>query len=261
MNGDTILTGATGDACDDGAACGSEYVFRFNGTSWIEEQKLTASDALAEDQLGFSVSISGDTAIVGAVVADCGLGADCGAAYVYHFYGASWVETQQLTAFDTMAGDQFGAAIFVEEDAMVIGARRHDCSAGSNCGSAYIYGFDGVDWVEQRKLIASDGVLGDHFGVSVSLSGNTVIVGSFLANCAAGENCGSAYVFDCLSIVPSVSLWGLITASLCFFVAGTVLLRSMRPMARFITGKCLTKVSTHFAEQTMISQIPRMWRF
>ena len=71
-----------GDA-HGGDTCGLAYLFRFDGTSWVEEQKMTASDAFAFDLFGSSVSVSGETAVVGALLEDCAAGDRCGAAYVF----------------------------------------------------------------------------------------------------------------------------------------------------------------------------------
>ena len=76
MSGDTVVVGAIGNNCAVGDECGSAYVFRFNGTSWVEEQKLTASDAGDGDRFGFSVSVSGDTVVAGAYLQDCAAGVD-----------------------------------------------------------------------------------------------------------------------------------------------------------------------------------------
>ena len=96
------------------------------------------------DQFGFSVSVSGDTAVVGARFHDCAAGFDCGSAYVYRFDGTSWVEEQKLTASDVAGDDQFGISVSVSGDTAVVGAFRDDCAAGSDCGSAYVYRFNGT---------------------------------------------------------------------------------------------------------------------
>ncbi len=157
---------------------GAAYVYRFDGTSWFEEQKLTASDAAGGDYFGFSVSVFGDALMVGAVADD-----GKGAAYLYRFDGTSWVEEQKLTASDGGAGASFGI-VSMTSDAAIIGAY-------GGAGAAYIFGFDGTSWVEEHKLTASDGAGGDSFGTSVSLSGDAALIGAFGDD---GQR-GSAYVF------------------------------------------------------------------
>ncbi|MCH7884728.1 MAG: FG-GAP repeat protein, partial [Planctomycetes bacterium] len=88
LSGDTALVGARSDDCPAGGGpCGSAYVYRFNGSSWVEEAKLTASDGAAGDFFGFSVSLSGDVALVGAAGDDCTGGILCGSAYLFDVGG------------------------------------------------------------------------------------------------------------------------------------------------------------------------------
>ena len=180
VSGDTAVVGARTDDCtaDIGNNCGAAYVFRFNGTSWVEQQKLTASDAGEGYQFGVSVSVSGDTAMVGAEFDDCTAGIRCGSAYVFRFNGTSWVEEQKLTASDAEADDRFGSPVAVSGDTALMGARRGFVAAGSTSGSAYVFRFNGSSWVEEQKLTASDAGQGDHFGDSVTVSGDTAVVGA-----------------------------------------------------------------------------------
>jgi hypothetical protein len=138
--------------------------------------------------------VTGDTAVVGAVGDDCTTGGDCGSTYVFRFIGTSWVEEQKLTASDAARGDAFGSSVAVTGDMAVVGANRDDCTAGDHCGAAYVFRFNGVDWIEEQKLTASDAGARDYFG-NVSVSGDTAVVGAQGADCAAGDWCGAAYVF------------------------------------------------------------------
>ena len=66
---------------------------------------------------------------------------------------------------------------------------------GNDSGSAYIFKRDGTSWLEQGKLLASDGAAFDYFGVSVSISGDYVVVGAFNDD-DNGEDSGSAYISE-----------------------------------------------------------------
>lgn len=191
----TAVVGAPGDNCVAGADCGAAYVLRFDGTSWGEEQKLTASDAASFDGFGHSVAVSGDVVFVGAPFSDCAAGLVCGAVYVFRFDGSSWMEEQKLTARDEDEPSGVGWAISASEDTVIIGAARVDCAAGTDCGAAYMFRFDGSSWVFEQKLTASDRATGDFFGYSVSIDGDTAVVGAGGDDCAAGDECGSAYMF------------------------------------------------------------------
>lgn len=186
-----------------GMASGSAYVFERNqggADHWAEVAELIASDAAAGDNFGFSVSNSVDTVVVGAALND-DAGASSGSAYVFERNqgGADrWDEVAKLTASDAAAGDQFGTSVSIGIDTVVVGAPYND-DAGSNSGSAYIFvrnqGGITDSWDEAAKLIASDAAADDQFGYSVSISGDTVVVGAE-QNDGAGGNSGSAYVFQ-----------------------------------------------------------------
>jgi FG-GAP repeat len=195
VSGETALVGTYRDDCVAGADCGSAYVFRFNGTTWLEEQKLTASDADAGDWFGFTVAISNNTAVVGAYRDDCAAGADCGSVYVFRFDGATWSEEQRLTASDSETNDWFGHSVSVGGDRVLVGGPKDDCAGGANCGAAYVFQFNGTMWVEEQKLAASNSGASDRFGFSVSVSGSTAVIGAWASNCPMGDECGSAYVF------------------------------------------------------------------
>ncbi len=191
ISGDTAVIGAAGDD-DNGSGSGSAYVYVRSGGAWMEQQKLTASDGAASDNFGYSVSISGDTVVIGAI-ADDDNGSSSGSAYVYSRSGGVWAEQQKLTASDATAGDSFGFSVAVSGDTAVIGARSDDDNGG-NSGSAYVFVRSGGVWIEQQKLAASDIVGGDEFGFSVAVEGNTTIVGARLDD-DNGTASGSAYVY------------------------------------------------------------------
>lgn len=168
---------------------GSAYVFTSIGGVWTEVQKLTASDGQLGDSFGYSVCISGDTAIVGAIGDD----ADAGSVYVFESLGSVWTEVQKLTAADGHVGDNFGRSLCIDGDTLVVGAQSTD--NGANSGSAYV--FERVDgaWTPISKLVPPDVREQDEFGTSVAVSGNTLIVGSN-GDDDRGEGSGSAYVFE-----------------------------------------------------------------
>jgi uncharacterized repeat protein (TIGR01451 family) len=192
LSGDRALVGARFDD-DNGNDSGSAYVFDFNGTSWGETAKLKPNDSAASDLFGYSVSLSGDRALVGAYRDDDN-GIDSGAAYVFDFDGTNWVETAKLEPTDGEASDFFGRSVSLSGDRALVGAPRDDDN-DSDSGSAYVFGFDGTSWSEMAKLKPTDGAAIDYFGISVSLSGNRALVGAYFDD-DNGSNAGSAYVFD-----------------------------------------------------------------
>src|SRR6185503_19688910 len=175
VSGDTAVVGAIGDD-DGGTSSGSAYVFVRSAGVWSQQQKLTASDALAGDEFGYSVAVSGDTAVVGAR-SDSDAGTFSGSAYVFVRSAGVWSQQQKLTASDAAAGDFFGFSVAVSGDTAVVGAIFDD-DAGSGSGSAYVFVRSAGVWSQQQKLTASDAAASDSFGASVAVSGDTAVVGA-----------------------------------------------------------------------------------
>ena len=196
VSGDVALVGAESNGCAAGIQCGAAYVYRFNGVSWIEEQKLTAFDATPRDFFGVSVSISGDVAIVGAPQPGCANNVPCGAAYVYRFNGIAWVQEQKLTGSDLPGDSRFGRSVSVDGNVVVVGAYLSYCAVGY-CGAAYVFRFNGVTWLEEQRLTASDAAGNDRFGISVSVNDGVALVGAPGVNCAGSlhSDCGAAYFY------------------------------------------------------------------
>jgi len=191
ISGDWAIVGAESDD-DNGWHSGSAYMFRWDGTSWVQQQKLLASDGSPVDHFGNSVSISGDYAIVGATHDDDN-GDSSGSGYVFNRDGESWTQVAKLTASDGAARDQFGVSVSISGDYVIVGA-IYDDDNGTESGSAYIFNRDGTSWVQQQKLLASDGAASDVFGFPVSITGDYAIVGAW-GNDDNGNESGSVYIF------------------------------------------------------------------
>ena len=192
ISGNYAIVGAFMDD-DGGDRSGSAYLFVRDGQNWTEQAKLTASDAAASDEFGFSVSISGDYAIVGSIFDDDD-GERSGSAYVYVRDGQNWPEQAILTANDAAGGDWFGSSVSIDGNYAIVGAIFDD-DGGTDVGSAYLFVRDGQNWTEQAKLTASDAAADDFFGGSVSISGDYAILGA-RENDAGASNSGSAYVYS-----------------------------------------------------------------
>ena len=171
--------------------------------SYIEIQKLLASDSENFSKFGNAVSISGDgkTMVVSAPTEDTSPNSDNGAVYVFTRSGTSWVEQAKLIASDANSMRLFGTSISISEDGntIVVGTPRFDFYFNVyDGGVAYIFTRSGTTWTEQAKLIANDMTVYDYFGESVSISGNgnTVIVGAYNKNANMfSQNTGVAYIF------------------------------------------------------------------
>src|SRR6266540_1383040 len=186
ISGETVVVGAPGDD-----SRGSAYVFARNGGVWSQQQKLLASDAPAGDAFGESVAISGETVVVGAQFDDDVAGDNQGSAYVFARSDGVWSQQQKLLASDARCcGEAFGESVAISGETVVVGS-----GGGGLGGSAYVFARSSGVWSQQQKLRASDAAVADSFGVSVAISGETVVVGALCDDGAAGNSQGSAYVF------------------------------------------------------------------
>lgn len=224
----SAATGVDGDqSSDDAPDSGAAYVFVRNGIHWSQQAYLKASNTGALDDFGSSVAVSGDTVAIGAkgeASAAIGVGGDesddslpgAGAVYVFVRTGSTWTQQAYLKA--SSAGDDgFGHAVAIDGDRIVVGAPFEDSGASgvngdgtddgsASAGAAYVFVRDGDTWSQEAYLKASNTGAGDAFGTSVSISGDTVVVGArFEDSDASGvggdgssnaaNNSGAAYVF------------------------------------------------------------------
>jgi len=239
MSGDTIVVGASGessnatgvngDQTDNSApSSGAAYVFVRNGTNWVQQAYLKASNPNLFAHFGGSVSISGDTLVVTAsdeTSNATGVNGNqsntnaphAGAAYVFVRVGSNWTQQAYLKASNTDSGDQFGDSVAVSGDTVVVGAGGEASkTTGVNgdesdnsvryAGAAYIFVRSETNWTQQAYLKASNTAANDFFGGAISICADTVVVGaSAESSNATGvngnenddsvPNAGAAYVF------------------------------------------------------------------
>jgi hypothetical protein len=191
IDGDYAIIGVDHDN-DNGDESGSAYIFKREGTVWNEPAKLLASDGELHDWFGYSVSISGDFAAIGAI-GDDDNGQYSGAAYIFKYEDNVWTEQTKLVASDGEEDDEFGTSVSIDGDYTIIGAPFNNDN-GQYSGSAYVFKREDNAWTEQTKLIASDGEEDNEFGCSVSIDGDYSIIGSQGDN-DSGLWSGSAYIF------------------------------------------------------------------
>ena len=202
ISGDYCIVGAYGDD-ENGSFSGSVYFYELlaDGT-WGNEVKITATDAAANDYFGYSVSISGEYAIVGA----CGENDEAGSVYIYELDAdtGTWGNEVKITASDAAMGELFGYSVSIRGDYCIVGRWQDDGS--DDPGSVYIYELDTDTgtWGNEVEITASDGAPADHFGSSVSIVGNYAVVGAW-GDDDNGENSGSVYVYE---LDTDTGTWG-----------------------------------------------------
>jgi hypothetical protein len=196
ISGDYAIIGAAYDDNENGVDAGAAYIFKRSGTNWTQEIKLTASDGRAADLFGISVSINADYAIVGAYKDDNNNGVDAGAVYIFKCSDDGWIQEKKLTALDGEAGDNFGCSVSLDGQYAIAGAYLASNDGNQKeTGAAYIFKVTATGWMQEAKLLASDGAANDHFGASVSISGGTALIGAVWDDNSNGVDAGAAYVF------------------------------------------------------------------
>lgn len=192
---------------------GAAYIFvRGSLGTWKQTEILNASDKTAGDEFGNSVAISGDYAIVGAMLEDHNATGgstlnSAGSAYIFkrNPNDGSWKQSKKIVASDREASDFFGVSVSISGDYAIVGAYNEDQdkvggNTLSDAGSAYIFKNTGGNWAQTNKIVSSDRGGFDLFGYSVAISGDYVIAGAYSEdeNQTGGNNlaaAGSCYVF------------------------------------------------------------------
>lgn len=164
ISGDVIAIGAPsfGDKVTPTA-----YVFRWNGSTWIEEAALTAPGPRA---FGGTLAFEGNRLVVGTYWD--------GQRYrlrVYTYNGSAWVLEDELFTTDPFGEDALGSGVAMSSDFIVVGASGSD-ESGTNSGSAYVFRREGGAWVQDAKLTASDAAFGGEFGRRVSIDATDLLV-------------------------------------------------------------------------------------
>ncbi len=240
--GDTVVVGAISEDSDgaptnnNASGSGAAYVFIRNGTSWSQQAYLKASTPGASDQFGFSVSLAGQTLVIGANQEDSSaigvngeetnnLASNSGAAYVFVREAGLWTQQAYLKASNTGSNDQFGFAVSLAGDLIAISAPLEASTAtgidgnqtlntAAGAGAVYLFRRDASTWEQEAYVKASNTAVSDGFGQSLALTGNVLVVGAMGEDSNAtglngsqtnniGTNSGAAYMFEKLE-----GVWG-----------------------------------------------------
>ncbi|WP_146854713.1 MBG domain-containing protein [Brevifollis gellanilyticus] len=226
---DGSSAGVNGAVNENATSAGAAYVFVRSGSAWSRQAYLKAGTLHGGDNFGWSVAISGNTVVVGALgeassaTGVNGTGSDqsapgAGAAYVFVRNGTTWTQQAYLKASQVTAEDRFGCSVAVSGDTVVVGAYAEDGGStgvngtpdealglDGNGGAAYVFARTGTTWNQQAYLKAHQVSMHDCFGYSVAVSGDTVVVGAYGEDGGATgvngpvdelqEGAGAVYVF------------------------------------------------------------------
>ena len=188
IDGDTLAIGAQYDNSGGGTFAGSAYVFVRSGSNWSQQAKLVAAGSASNELMGACIDVDGDRIAVGAPQRDSGGKVNSGAVFTFERSGTAWTQTAELFSSDVDAADQFGYALALDADTLLVGA-PYDDGAGSNAGAAYVFTHSGGAWSSPVKLTDFAQVYADKFGTSVDLEGDRAVIGlpvSFIPGVATG---------------------------------------------------------------------------
>lgn len=200
INNNTIIIGAVGsDGTDenDNAApdMGAAYVFTRSGDQWEQQAKIEPEDGIEDDNFGNAVAIVSERVVVAASAKDFGDIEDAGKVYSYYRSGTKWYQAQSVAAPKTSKDSFFGSSLDYDGQRLVIGAQ----SENNNTGAAFVYYRVGSTWTQEAAISPESDHTGDNFGASVSIDGETIVIGAPFADpdLGSGEvtNAGAAYVF------------------------------------------------------------------
>ncbi len=242
---DSSTTGVNSTPNDTGGALfdsGAAYVFVRSAGVWTQQAYLkpaAVGTSQSNDQFGTSVAVAGDTAVVGALNEDSSTAgvnsipnesaSGAGAAYIFVRSAGVWTQQGYLkpaAVGTTQAGDQFGISVAVAGETVVVGANSENSSTtgvnstpnevAADSGAAYVFVRSAGVWTQQAYLkpaAVGNWQVGDQFGASVAVSGDTVVVGAWGedsrttgVNSTPNESAvdsGAAYIFTTAAVVPS----------------------------------------------------------
>jgi len=180
MTGSTAVIGSPTANSEAGAA----YAFVRSGTKWSQQAVLTAADAAADNEFGYSVAMSGSTAVIGSPDSN----ADAGSAYAFVRLGTTWSQQAEMTASDAASENGFGESVAISGSYAVIGSPYRN----SETGAEYVFGLSGTKWLQRAELVDPAGAANDRFGLSVAMTSSTALIGAP----GTSNSVGTVYVVD-----------------------------------------------------------------
>lgn len=179
-DGEWLVVGASSEG-----GTGAAYVFRYDGSQWLQTQKLQPSDLGSGDAFGLGTSLCNEWLFVSAIGHDAAA-TDAGAVYVFQASGASWTQTQKLlpTGLDSggVAADNFGRQPECDGTSMIVGMPGYDDggSSGTNYGAGVVYTESGGTWSHQQTVFRTSAGAGASMGNNVNIDGDTLVLGGTL---------------------------------------------------------------------------------
>ncbi len=197
LDGDMAVVGASLGLPALGVDARSAYVYLV-GSESVLIRELGPEVGAADDRFGYAVAVDGNTVFVGAYKARITATAQ-GAAYAFTLHDGQHIGQQKIVANDGAENDHLGSSVALSGDTLAVGAPEGDSGTNLDWGSVYVFTRHSTgpntSWAFQQKLTTNDGEVGDHFGWSVALDGDTLVAGAYGDDFGTTASQGSAYVF------------------------------------------------------------------
>lgn len=190
IDGDIAIIGAKNSKIDNKESQGAAYIFKLTNNVWVEQQKLIASDGMANDFFGTSVSLSGNWIVIGAPKADINGMVDKGAAYLYYFDGVSWIEHAKFIDPNGNTNDQYAYDVDIYQEQLAISVIGNNFDEGA----VQTFVFNGTTWIFQQLVVPNDNINGYNFGSSISINSDHLVIG-VPASSNLNLNDGTVYFF------------------------------------------------------------------
>ena len=191
ISGQTIAVGAASHSSPGANFAGSVYVFVNDGSSWNQQQQFTTHDVATDQNLGFTVGISGNTIVASAPGESVGAHSK-GAVYIFDRNGTTWSQTKRIVEQGGNKVDAYGLRVAIEGNTIVVGNIANSTVA-TFAGAGEVYMRNGnAGWSLKYLLTASDGASLDFLGATVAISGNTIMLGAPQKN----DFHGAVYIFQ-----------------------------------------------------------------
>lgn len=175
---------------------GKVYLYKWNGTIWQLDQQIVSPEPSAYDRFGETVLIQGDTLFISSPQSYTGDDDHNGRVYFYLRSGSVWVYQNAIDASDGGESDNFGRSIDLKNGNLVIGAPTARIGLIESCGKAYIFRYNGTNWIQQAILSASNREVSDNFGHRVVMAGHTAVIAAPFAPLWNNVDNGRLYYFD-----------------------------------------------------------------
>ena len=206
LSGQTIAVGAPTESAPDALFSGAVYVFVNNGTGWQQQQKIKANKTMANQSLGFTVSVSGDTIVAAAPGEVIGAPSQeaqnvrSQAPLYFRTNGTSWDHQKRFYERDTNRTGGFAIRAAIDGDTIIVGDPTYD-SVAQFSGAVYVFERSGNGWSLKHTLTASDAQFLQVMGFAIAISGDTVIAGTsnqfFRRQLTFSSSGGHHYLSEC----------------------------------------------------------------